>query len=1389
MTAREMINNLRNERINTWFDLGLFIDRFKENKKIPSCEFMGFYEDFKESVQSNGIGFITFDFGIDGVTIEICKYAKAFRKFLKNVPIHLIGSKFYPEGKHLLDKSYKKFEIENTEVFNRWPLYEDFFLTKLERGSSEYNELIHRYWKEVLYLAEKLGCYIEKNKINLLYLINICSNPGNVSLSLAAILVSEYLGIPVINNNHDFYWEGGNRQIDIVTHNIRPGPRDFFFTNSDIGEFFSLMEVILPWESRSWISVNINKNQTRHLININGYNPANVTEINTAVNIKAYKNVPKEAKVKAFIQIKDILARYKKKIRIQTPEQIYNNSNLSRENIEPVIIGNGDPADVFNFTKNNIIFLQPTRVMVRKRIEIGFDLIKKLFNNKEFTTKIDQNPLLHITLLVTGPIAQGQYEYFTKLVKNFDKFLKSLENKYKKRIFLGFLFSEFDKKRFTDKYKLPLTILELFNIASLILLPSETEGRGLPIIEAAACGVPIFVNRFYPRRVFEEVIGKNLIRKLRFQVFEFSGNEISKKMAAKILEWIFFPQKYISDIEHNRAVVEERYSMKSLENNIRSIFFKLYSQLKPNQYSIRRAGYLLKQYKKIAHFKNQDLESLVNIKKRYYMPGYGILMFMNLLKSLIDPSYFRIEEQLVRGMAMKFAMKLVSETSDKSNVDIQKLNRFYNTIDNIFLYRKGEISIRHDHSLAYRHRNKNYYPYQDFTFQELTGLINMFFLKIFEPKIQQVISDVPNLFNDLNMALYQLTNSQYLEIDNRKELIDKLGKKIPIAIFPGEYIKYELELFALLHIRKQLKQRGDKKLEEDLIQKEKDTIVPVYVFCSGNPLGKNITAKSLENYIKTCEEDELKMLYKHSLIKIVETKQLCVGIHIPQLGKTALHTLNKIKDQNGILITCKPHACVTTDIVNIDKFHIGCAKDKLIAKIMGISEGSGYVQYVPAGVRTTLAFPTPVQTAKDFYEICKSKEYMELEDKIGKTKLAKIIKHDAEDSSTPISELINNLLNEKKKQGSKKTLSYSYISGIYKDRLPWSGALASVDKSKSIKKWKFITVSNSSRMKVTDFVDKYEKKLKVKIDIAWNGGYMLNAELVGKLGLPESYIGSPLGLIISNGKIICPPLFNKPAFIIKTDGTLNIKRVNSKNGLIVSDSHNTFKITDYNKENPKENSICFYDLLYKEKSIPGNGRIIVRLAGTVIKEVIKTKKNESIKVLPVGIVLSFPAKQFPDIWNNQEKNLNVELVGWEHLESAIEAGPLLLDNSQKCIDMEKEGWKTENSIRTQAARLDFTDMRGPKIAIGIDKRGNLSVLTINGRIRESVGASHIDMAEIIAQQGMSKAMGFDPGGSSTLFAAGKILNISPYNSEYEKDVISLPPEPRPVGNAVLGYQE
>jgi len=182
----------------------------------------------------------------------------------------------------------------------------------------------------------------------------------------------------------------------------------------------------------------------------------------------------------------------------------------------------------------------------------------------------------------------------------------------------------------------------------------------------------------------------------------------------------------------------------------------------------------------------------------------------------------------------------------------------------------------------------------------------------------------------------------------------------------------------------------------------------------------------------------------------------------------------------------------------------------------------------------------------------------------------------------------------------------------------------------------------------------------------------------------------------------------------------------------------------------------------------------------------RTEKDERVPVVPVGLTLALNPEALPGGWKAGTR-ITLSIPGYENIFHAVEAGPLLLKDGELAIHMGIEGWKSTNSIRTQAARLDYTKMRGPKIAVGINKKGQLAILTINGRIRESVGATHADMAGILKKFGMENAMGFDPGGSSTLVVGETALNISPYNKDYESDVYSLPPESRAVSNAIIGF--
>ncbi|MCJ7695677.1 MAG: phosphodiester glycosidase family protein [Anaerolineaceae bacterium] len=1381
MNVENMMSILRDETIRTWFDLGLFIDRLKENREQTAAHFSGSYDDFLKSLCDGGIAFITFDYSIGGASTEIEKYAKSFYSIFGAFPLHYVGGKFHEKGELLIPPGVRRFQLDELASFDDWSLYEYFFYKRLERGNEAYNDLIIKFWTEVLVIAEKLGHYIEDNHIQLLYLINTNSNPGNISLALAIVFISEIMGIPVINNNHDFYWEGGHSGIDIQIKGVKPGPRDHFFKNHHLGEVFSILEMIYPWESRIWLSVNINKIQCETLINEHGHNPANITQIGTAIEFEKFTTIIGEAEKKEVLhQLSAIFGNYGTQVSVSSVSNLLKRKMESFHELSPMLIGAEEMEDI-NFETNNVILLQPTRIISRKSIEVNFTLVKKLIGDVDFLAFLERGKDRKVTLLITGPIATGHFGYFLEILEHFYDLVTNLDPDVRNRIFLGFLFSEFDKPSFKERFKNPVGIGEMYRVASLVVLPSETEGRGLPIIEAAAAGVPMFCRRFAPDAAYAKVIGEHLPRKDCIKNLEFTDTDLPPEVIEAVKQRILAPSDYEKELIHNQRAVEKRYSPPALKKDFERILHQLFLQVTSGPESYQLASGALNDYKKHIAENKRFAQSIISTKNRQYLPGYGQLAYMLFLKSLIDPSYFRVEEKRFRGMAMQFAKELVDSNPDPAPLALEVIHHFYNSVDAIFLIREGEIPIRMDHSFAYRHRNKNYYPYRDLTLQELTGVISILYNKIASPPLTTRIEKNEASSKDWSKNLSLLHKNSELAIDHTDELERKLNSNIPIAIFPGNQIELELELFVLYPVRKRLGLEEEDKITPRSLDME--NLAPIFIIARNKPLGESITADVLKSYIQHNAHSELRLLIEHRVCKIVGSEQHSVGFHSYGVGQEVCTVLTQVKKEEGIIITIGDDAAIMTDIVDLDRFHIGKVSDILVSKMMGIPYGNGYIQWVPPGLRFALSYPTPVQTGKDFSKALKSSQYKKLCDSLGEKKVLQILRIDAEEKGTPIRNVLRDLdhsIHEKSE------VSYSHINGIYSEGLPWAGVFAKINMRHSKKKWQFSVMSTADRPKtVLNFVEDFNKTTGRNAKVAWNGGYIINPELVGKLGIPEKFIGSPLGLIISNNKVHSPPLFNKPAFIVLPDGTIEIRRVNSSNGITISDSSNRIEFSP-DTYNPKYqlNTPCYYDLLFLDDQLEGNGRILVRLSGHTIIDIIHTTENEIVPVLPVGLTLSFPKDQFPKTWE-MDMELTIKMNGWEEIDSAIEAGPQLLKGGEVCIDMELEGWKTQNSIKTQAARLDYLDSRGPKIAVGIDKTGDLTVLSINGRIRESVGATHGEMAEILKTHGMEYAMGFDPGGSSTLVVDNKVLNISPYNSEYEKDIYSLPPEPRAIANALI----
>jgi len=1378
----EMMTALGAEVIETWFDLGLFIDRLREDRCNTRAWVQGSFGDFRREV-SRGLGFVTFFYGVDGSSMEIAKYASAFRDILPDVPIHYIAGDFTSHATTVIDPSAPWHRVECMNGFDDWPLYADFFERKLERGSSLYNDLIDRFWSAVLETTRSLGEIVEQNDIRLLYLVNVSSNPGNPALALACVFVSEYLRIPIVNNCHDYYWEGGHSEVEREVEGIASGPRDHFFTNSHLGEVFSILQMIYPWDSRSWMTVNINWRQSTLLADRFGHNPASICKIPTGIDTERYAPLGQRRRTEVWLQIGAILRGPRSHIHAVAVREVIEEELLHRERRQAILIGARSQANV-DFSGNNSIFLQPTRIIRRKRIELSLELIAQLFEDAELARVFRADPSRQLTLLVTGPVAIGHDAYLDELLRAFEHLVARLDAEFRDRVYLALLFSEFDSPSFREGFEQPIEIFDIYGVASVVTLPSDTEGRGLPIIESAACGVPILTRRYEPQEVFQEVVGEHLAREDRLEVSAFSGSRIDAENVDRVKQWLLEPGSFREFGRHNRRVVERRFSMQGLARELEGVLYRLYLQLQPDAHFLETAARALTRFRKRIKRGEKNLSRVLNADNREYLPCAGRMAFMLMLKSLIDPSFFRVEEQLLRGMAFSFARSLVDSGLARDSLEVEKLSEFYNCVESLFLHRRGEMAIQFDHAFAYRHRNRMTYPYRDLTPQELTGVVSLLFRDMFGPIAPvEVAQETAHHPTDWHRMVAALCGGSELAIDDRDKLLERLRRDVPVAYFPGSAIDRELEVFVLQPVRLRLGLGLHEEITEEHLSDGRPAAT-ITIIARREALGDGITAGGLRDYLSKGPNQELRLLLRRRVCRVVGSGQLSVGIDFRQLGHAALGVLAGIREEGGFLVAAAQQAAVTTDIIGLECFHLGRASDPLTANIMGIPVGGRYIQWSPAGLRCTLAYPTPVQTARSLSETLQGQRFRQLCARLGEDRVLEALREDAEQRGSPAHRVLEELASSE--AAPRGVVEHGAINGVYADGHPWSGVIAVVRPVRRPLRYRILSAEEGNQT-VLEFVEQFNAQARDGAKIAWNGGYILNAELVGKLGLPESYIGSPLGLLVSDGRVLCPPLFNKPAFIVAPDGSLAIRRVSCAQGLSVSACGSNVHLDAAHRNGPAgDDAPCFYDLLYPGDTLPGEGRSIVRLVGNRIMEVLATQAGEEVPVLPVGLSFSFAPGTLPAGWGPGTE-LDIELPGLSEMAHAVEAGPMLLEDGESCIDMETEGWKTRNSILTQAARLDYLDMRGPKIAIGLDAENALAVLAVNGRIRESVGATHIDMAEILRSRGMRSAMGFDPGGSSTLVVGTETLNISPYNRDYERNVYALAPQPRAVANAVVGY--
>jgi glycosyltransferase involved in cell wall biosynthesis len=438
----------------------------------------------------------------------------------------------------------------------------DMLLENMPAGSEASREMAATMWFEAVRIAEELAILLARAEIGLLIPVNVNSNPGNFALALAMVLVSEVTGCPVLNNNHDFYWDGGTPTEERPPDH-QAGPRDHFFHNHENRAFFDVFRRILPWNGRRWIQVNINPLQSARLVEQDGFDTDRVFLVGTGIDDEFFQPCSPSQKLEHRRRMTHILSDGKPTVAVTAVADFLERTATWMPDQRPVVCGLRKGTELNLASGKTSVLLQPTRVVWRKCIPRDWELIGALLRHPSFRDEFEQRPDLALVLLVTGPVPiehQGDAE---EVLHAFVDVLDSVPESIGQRLFHAFSVGNQNHPSLSEG----LEISDIYQQADLVLFPSETEGRGLPIPESAAAGIPIVCSRYDPVPVFDELVGTHRPEGEQLQYLEFPESKFDDELLEEITAMLLNPTAFADRISHNRDVVRARFSFGDLQRS------------------------------------------------------------------------------------------------------------------------------------------------------------------------------------------------------------------------------------------------------------------------------------------------------------------------------------------------------------------------------------------------------------------------------------------------------------------------------------------------------------------------------------------------------------------------------------------------------------------------------------------------------------------------------------------------------------------------------------------------------------------------------------------------------------------------------------------------------
>ena len=299
---------------------------------------------------------------------------------------------------------------------------------------------------------------------------------------------------------------------------------------------------------------------------------------------------------------------------------------------------------------------------------------------------------------------------------------------------------------------------------------------------------------------------------------------------------------------------------------------------------------------------------------------------------------------------------------------------------------------------------------------------------------------------------------------------------------------------------------------------------------------------------------------------------------------------------------------------------------------------------------------------------------------------------------------------------------------------------------------------------------------------AVNGGYFV---ISSRDGTP----GDLAGISVLDGKLISESVGERTSLILEenrasiaevgTTLTLEVEKGNSRVVDGINRSPGLIRscggVDDVPSELPMHDMTCTdddeiiqFNAAYGDKTPPGDGYEVV-LDGEGV--VTRTNEGRGSDIPEFGTVLSATGDAADWLRQNAAVGERVILTHDLYVEgeltpispglNIVNGGPRLLENGQKTILAEKEGFSWSPEFY-----YNFGLYRHPRTLAGIKENGNILFVTVDGRNPgSSIGVSFHESAALLQDLGAVEAMNLDGGGSTTMVVGDEVVNTPSGSAE------------------------